>query len=268
MWAGMDELDTGDHPNHAQAQWWTTEAASYLEEHTNVLGTSDFVWGPEGLSEADAHLLGDVTGLRILEFGAGAAQCSRYLQEQGADVVATDISEGMLTAGRAIDIERGRFLPLAVADATKLPFADNTFDVAFTSFGALAFIADLHSVFAECARVLRPGGLLAYSAPHPVRWMFPDSPYARDMTVTTPYFSRTPYVERDDSGHLVYSEHHHTLADHAEALRDTGFVMTDIREPEWPADRTIVWGAWGPERSPWIPGTLIVCARTMRGECA
>jgi cyclopropane fatty-acyl-phospholipid synthase-like methyltransferase len=50
------------------------------------------VWGPEGLREADAGLLGEVRGKQLLEIGAGAAQCSRYAARLGARVVATDIS--------------------------------------------------------------------------------------------------------------------------------------------------------------------------------
>ena len=57
------------------------------------------MWGPEGLREADAGLLGGIRGKRLLEIGAGAAQCSRYAARQGASVVATDISGGMLRQG-------------------------------------------------------------------------------------------------------------------------------------------------------------------------
>src|SRR4051794_38820361 len=62
----------------AQRSWWDAEAAGYLAEHGAFLGTAGFVWGPEGLTEDDAHLLGEVAGRRVLEVGAGAGQCSRW----------------------------------------------------------------------------------------------------------------------------------------------------------------------------------------------
>src|SRR5215217_2113528 len=73
----------------ANRAWWDGEAEGYYSEHGRFLGDARFVWGPEGLDEAEARLLGDVTGRRVLEIGCGAAQCSRWLRGQGAQVVAS-----------------------------------------------------------------------------------------------------------------------------------------------------------------------------------
>ncbi|NKY06382.1 SAM-dependent methyltransferase, partial [Cellulomonas hominis] len=67
----------------AGRRWWDANAGDYLDEHGAFLGDDDFVWCPEGLREADAHLLGDVAGRRVLEVGSGAAQCSRWLAAHG-----------------------------------------------------------------------------------------------------------------------------------------------------------------------------------------
>ena len=96
----------------AQRTWWDAAADDYLAEHGDFLGDARFVWGPEGLAEADAHLLGDVAGRRVLEVGSGAAQCSRWLLAAGADPVALDVSATMLRRGR----ERGVAAGLAGAD--------------------------------------------------------------------------------------------------------------------------------------------------------
>src|SRR5689334_6277792 len=85
----------------ASRAWWDGDADAYQAEHGAFLGDVDFVWCPEGLREADAHLLGDVRGARILEVGCGAAACSRWLATQGAYAVATDLSAGMLRHARA-----------------------------------------------------------------------------------------------------------------------------------------------------------------------
>ncbi|MDO4887117.1 MAG: class I SAM-dependent methyltransferase [Actinomycetaceae bacterium] len=265
----MEELDPDESAERAAGRWWDANADEYLREYGAVLGVADFIWGPEGLSEDEAHVLGpleDLREARILEIGAGAAHCSRYLTRLGCSVVASDISATMLRRAADLSEASGIAVPLVAADATALPFSDGSFSLVFTSFGALAFVEDLGRVFSQVHRVLEDGGIFAYSAPHPVRWMFPDSPSRRDMTVTTSYFSRVPYVERTDDGELDYAEFPHTLADHVGALARSGFVVEGLWEPEWPADRTVVWGAWGPERSPWIPGTLIVRARRRSGS--
>ena len=59
--------------------WWDEVATWYQNEHGEFLGDADFVWCPERLREAEAHLLGDVAGRSVLEIGAGAAQCARWL---------------------------------------------------------------------------------------------------------------------------------------------------------------------------------------------
>ena len=105
--------------------WWDANADEYLDEHGAFLGPADFCWCPEGLREKDARLLGDLSGRRVLEVGAGAAQCARWLVGEGVDVVATDVSGGMLDAGARYDADTGRATPLVQADARVLPFADD-----------------------------------------------------------------------------------------------------------------------------------------------
>ncbi len=264
MRAGMEALGPSDDPTKADRRFWDEYAFEYLAEHGRTLGDADFVWGPEGLREADSQILGtpeELAGKRILEFGCGAAQCSRYLASLGLDVTASDLSGQMLEAARELNAKTGIEVPLVRADARSQPFGDAAFDVVFTSFGALPFVESLAEVFEEAARLLRHGGVLAYSAMHPVRWMFPDSPHSRDMTVTTSYFAREPYVERDDSGMLTYAEFPHAFAEHINALVGSGLVPERVAEPQWPEGRDIVWGAWGPDRSRFIPGTLVVRAR-------
>ena len=98
--------------------------------------------------------------------------------------------------------------------ATHLPFADASFDVVFSSFGALQFVSDIADAVAETARVLRPGGRFAFSITHPTRWMFPDDPGEAGLVASQSYWDRTPYVEVDDAtGAGRYVEHHRTLGD-------------------------------------------------------
>jgi SAM-dependent methyltransferase len=241
--------------------WWDANAEEYLDEHGAFLGAADFCWCPEGLRESEAGLLGDVTGRRVLEVGAGAAQCSRWLAARGVDVVATDVSGGMLAAGARLNAATGIDVPLVEADARDLPFADTSFDVVFTSFGAIPFVPDADAVHREAARVLRPGGAWVFSVTHPLRWAFPDDPSEHGLTAHRSYFDRRPYVETDTSGRVAYAEYHRTLGDHVREVVAAGFLIEDIVEPEWPADNQEVWGGWGPVRGAYLPGTAIFRTR-------
>lgn len=245
----------------ANRRWWDADADDYHAEHGTFLGTADFVWCPERLREADAHLLGaELAGRRILEVGCGAAMCSRWLRTQGAHPVAFDLSAGMLRHARAGAEQTGLDVPLVQADAQHLPFGDGVFDLAFTAFGAVPFVADSARVMREVARVLRPGGRWVFAATHPIRWIFPDDPGPAGLSATTPYFDRTPYVEFDGHGVPTYVEHHRTLGDRVREIVAAGLTLVDLIEPEWPADLIDEWGQWSPLRGRLLPGTAIyVC---------
>jgi SAM-dependent methyltransferase len=244
----------------ASRGWWDADADAYQAEHGAFLGDVDFVWCPEGLREADAHLLGDVQGARVLEVGCGAAACSRWLATQGAAVVATDLSAGMLRHARDGAARSGVEVPLVQSDATALPFPDGAFDIACTAFGAVPFVADSGRVMAEIHRVLRPGGRWTFSITHPMRWVFLDDPGENGLLAVHSYFDRRPYVEQDERGRPTYIEQHRTIGDRVREIVGAGFVLRDIVEPEWPAGHEQVWGQWSPLRGRIFPGTAIFIA--------
>ncbi|MEU3373624.1 class I SAM-dependent methyltransferase [Streptomyces sp. NPDC006660] len=250
--------------SRASRSWWDRNADEYQTDHGAFLGDDRFIWGPEGLDEADARLLGPpdlLRGLDVLEIGAGAAQCSRWLAAQGARPVALDLSHRQLQHALRIDGGAGAFA-LVEADAGALPFADGSFDLACSAYGAVPFVAEPVKVFREVRRVLRPGGRWVFSVTHPIRWAFPDEPGPDGLSVAASYFDRTPYVEQDESGRAVYVEHHRTLGDRVRDVVAGGFRLEDLVEPEWPAWNAQEWGGWSPLRGNLIPGTAIfVCVR-------
>src|SRR4029453_6842562 len=113
----------------ANRRWWDAAAPAYLAEHGSDLGDADFLWCPEGLREDEAHLLGDVEGRRVLEIGCGSAPCARWLRRAGADVVALDLSAGMLQRAAELNRSTGIAVPLVQADAGALPVGDATMDL-------------------------------------------------------------------------------------------------------------------------------------------
>jgi SAM-dependent methyltransferase len=246
----------------ANRRWWDADADSYHAEHGVLLGDVDLLWCPENLRESDARLLGDVRGLRVLEIGCGSASCSRWVALQGGRPVALDVSWGMLGHARVAASRTGITVPLIQADACALPFADQSFEVAYSAFGAIPFVADSGLVMREVARVLRPGARWVFSVTHPMRWIFPDDPGPAGLTAMQSYFDRAPYVEVDDDGVPAYAEHHRTLGDRIRDLVGAGFELLDLIEPEWPEDFDGVWGQWSPMRGALFPGTAIfVCVK-------
>lgn len=217
-----------------------------------------FVWGPEGLTEAEAGVLGPIADRDVLELGSGAGQCSRWIRSKGGRAVGLDLSYRQLQHSLRIDDATGITVPSVRATATQLPFAGGAFDIVFCAFGALQFVADIEAAVSESARVLRPGGRFAFSITHPTRWMFPDDPTEAGLTATQSYWDRTPYVEVDDTtGAIAYVEHHRTLGDWVAVLAGAGFRITTLLEPEWPADHERLWGGWSSVRGRLTPGTAV-----------
>jgi demethylmenaquinone methyltransferase/2-methoxy-6-polyprenyl-1,4-benzoquinol methylase len=89
----------------------------------------------------------------VLDVAAGTGDFTRELARQGLRGVATDLSFGMLHAGRAMN-------DCVQADASMLPFRSGGFD-GITCGYALRNFTDLAATFDEMARVLRPGGRLS-----------------------------------------------------------------------------------------------------------
>ena len=99
----------------------------------------------------------------VLDLGAGTGHGTRALKRRypTAVVVAVDIAPGMLVQARQQSRWLRRFERVR-ADAYALPFADGAFDLVFSNL-MLQWCDDLDAVFAEIARVLKPGGLLLFS---------------------------------------------------------------------------------------------------------
>lgn len=144
--------------NEAADEYQATNAPQIREQaFTGASG-----WGLWDIPESELRVLGDVVERDVLEFGCGGAQWSTALARRGARVVGFDLSDGQLKHARRLMEETGIRFPLVQASGEDLPFRDETFDLVFADHGAFSF-ADPQRTVPEAARVLRPGGLLAFS---------------------------------------------------------------------------------------------------------
>lgn len=97
----------------------------------------------------------------VLEIGSGPGELALEVARRlpGAEVIGIDLAAAMIErAGQRAQAEGlGERVRFVLADAAALPLADGTFEVAVSTL-SLHHWADPAVVFAEIARVLRPGG--------------------------------------------------------------------------------------------------------------
>ena len=221
-----------EHAARNRASWNADADAYQARSGPQLAAGGGMAWGVWQIPEAELGVLGEVAGRDILELGCGAAQWSIALARAGARPVGLDLSERQLVHAVRLAAEAGVDLPLVHASAEAVPLADRSFDIVFCDHGAMSF-ADPYRTVAEVARLLRPGGLFAFSHASPIidiAWA-PDAERAGDRLVLD-YFGLTR-IEDDDgvAFQLPYGEW-------IRLFRTNGFEILDLIEPRPTPDAT------------------------------
>lgn len=107
-----------------------------------------------GWRRKTVRALGLRPGSTVLDLACGTGDLCRELQEPGLRPIGADLSFGMLAAARTT-------APLLHADALRLPLPDASVDGVTCGFALRNFV-DLAAFVAEVARVVRPGGRIAF----------------------------------------------------------------------------------------------------------
>ena len=171
---------------------------------------------------------------RILDLGCGAGRGRAALQARfpDAQVFGADLSEAMLRAdpgrgGRAapkgswhwrslLSPRSAPAAPTVCADAGQLPWPDESIDLVFSNL-MLPWHPAPHEVIAEVSRVLRPGGLVLFSAYGPDTLQELRAACVRAGMATRPM----PYVDMHDFGDMLVTAGFETPVTESETLRLT-----------------------------------------------
>ena len=223
------------------------------------------VEGLDGAPEWPAlrALLPDLRGCKVLDLGCGFGWFCRWARQQGAaHVLGIDVSEKMLTRGRAAT--RDPAITYIRADLEHLELQAETFGVVYSSL-ALHYVENLSGLISQVHRSLVPGGSLVFSVEHPI--------------FTAP---SEPNWSLDAAGHKIWPvdgylneglrstdwlakgviKQHRTLATYINMLIGIGFSISHIEE--WGPTEEQIAGQpnWADERQ--RPPFLLVAARAHR----
>ncbi|MGH7550763.1 MAG: class I SAM-dependent methyltransferase [Gemmatimonadota bacterium] len=187
-------------------RYWDRAADEYQATHRRRLSVGRAAWGVWRIPESRLEALGEVRDRRVLELGCGAAQWSIALARLGAHPVGLDNSGRQLGHASRLMARAGVEFPLVQASAEETPLADETFDVVFCDHGAMSF-ADPVRVVPECSRLLRPGGLLAFTNESPLSFLCSSEGRPHVARLQRDYFGMRRWeTEKHVEYHLGYGD--------------------------------------------------------------
>jgi len=231
-----------DHARRNRA-YWDELAEKFEGPGRRLWATDEPEWGIWGVSDEQVGLLdhlGDLGGRDVLELGCGTAYWSAWLARRGACPVGIDNSPAQLETAVTLQREHGLHFPLHLGTAEALPFADNSFDIAFSEYGA-AIWCDPYLWIPEAARVLRPGGLLvAFGNSVQLMLSMPESGAAATERLERPLFGMHRFEWPDDTS----VEFHISHGARIDLLRAVGLTVERLIEVQPPAGAQSEYGGY------------------------
>ena len=223
------------------------------QDFTNPLATVD----------GSGWLGGDIKGKRLLCLAAGGGRQGSIYAAAGAEVTVVDLSPAMLELDREVAAERGINLRTIEASMDHMPSLNEAeFDIVIHPVST-CYVPDVRPVFAEVARVLRPGGVYISQHKQPASLQASIKPEADGKCrIEAPYYlehplpaSAEPNLIREEGTH----EFVHRLEDLLGAMCRAGLFIEDITEPMH-AKPDALMGTFA-HRSQFLPAYLRVKAR-------
>jgi ubiquinone/menaquinone biosynthesis C-methylase UbiE len=237
---------------------WEAIAARYQRERG--WPSDDLCWGHRVAPESELGVLGGVAGKRALVLGCGGGQDVIALAKLGAaHVTGVDFSKTQLAHAKENLARASVSAELIESSVSELPvLADEAFDLV-VSVHVMSYVERIDACFAEARRVLRPGGVFAFSTQHPIDCATGDDP---PYSFIKSYFQ----IEADEPWTSLGGEaapfrrYHRTIADFFQSLQNARFTVESVLEPRPTSDA--VWdGHQYFDKLATVPGTLIMKAR-------
>ena len=225
----MSSSERDELPAHAtrNREVWNRAAAEYVEPGERGWATDEVSWGIWGVAEAEVGALADVelAGKDVVELGCGTAYFSAWFARRGARPVGIDLSEAQLETARRLQREHALEFPLLHASAEDVPLPDESFDLAFSEYGASIW-SDPDRWIPEAARLLRPGGQLVFLRGSTIQLLcMPDEGQVAERLVRD--YRSLRRIEWQDDGSV---EFHPGFGELVRILRRHGLLLDDVLE--------------------------------------
>ena len=251
-------MSSSEYPDYVprNVEAWTKANAEHTGARARAAWASDEItWGIFQTPESEVDVLGDVTGLDVVELGCGTAYFSAWLSKRGARPVGVDPTPAQLATAREMQKEFGLEFPLVEGVGEDVPLPDAAFDLAFSEYGA-AIWADPYRWIPEAARLLRPQGRLVFMRNSTLVVLFQRDAGGTDERLQRPQrgLNRIEWADGEVEFQLPHGE---LVA----LLRDSGFDVERLVELYPPDDAethvfydfvTVEWARNWPAEELWV----------------
>lgn len=233
----------------------------FFEKYSQMARSRQGLKGAGEWSELQ-KLLPDFHGKRVLDLGCGYGWHCKYAAEHGAaSVLGIDLSEKMLQIARRLN--PAPCIEYRCAGMEDLRFDACSFDVVLSSL-AFHYVRDFAPLADNIAHWLCKGGDLVFSVEHPVFTAYGSQDWYYDQDGKILHFPVDNYYYEGQRQAIFLGEpvtkYHRTLTTYLHTLLQKGFMLTDVVEPQPPAEMMHLAGMKDEMRRPMM---LLVAARKL-----
>ncbi|MFX0051183.1 MAG: class I SAM-dependent methyltransferase [Candidatus Hodarchaeota archaeon] len=173
-------------------RWDELSEVHYKGKGYNV---KEFIKGGISIGDIERHEVGDVKGKKLLHLQCHFGKDTLSWARLGAIVTGVDFSSRAIELANQLKRETGlnaAFIQSEISKLEQSKLLPSSFDIVFTSHGAIYWLPDLQKWADLIFRYLKPGGFFYIADFHPMGSMFDDE-HESDLVIRYPYFhSETP----------------------------------------------------------------------------
>jgi SAM-dependent methyltransferase len=214
---------------------WDNRHSTWFGERAQRQWAAEPHWGIWQIPQSELPVFPDnLAGKDLVDLGCGTAYIDAWAFRLGARPVGIDNSAAQLATARAMQNEFDIHFPLIHASAEQVPLRDASFDIAISEHGAAGW-CDPYVWIPEAARLLRPGGELIFMRNSTLLQLcMPDDGSPAGPTLRNTQFGLHRLAD-PDGGAVNFAL---PTGKMIRLLRDSGFIVEDLLEPQAPAGAT------------------------------
>jgi ubiquinone/menaquinone biosynthesis C-methylase UbiE len=227
-----------------------------------------FLAGKNTLHKIELEELADVRGKSLLHLQCHFGMDTLSWARLGAQATGVDFSDRAVSLARKLNSELGLSARFMESDVYELPkVLDEKFDVVFTSYGVLCWLADLNAWARTIAHFLKPGGTFLLVEEHPLAYILDENCKADDVRIGFRYFDTemltldSPYSYSGDDKRVEHSTHHewtHTLSEIFSALLSAGLSISSFKEYPYCMYQKFPWLSLGEDDLWYTPAEISI----------